>query len=92
MARADSEKKRVAFALFAPKAGAVSVAGEFTGWEKQPAPLKKLKSGLWKTTVSLPPGIHEYRFLVDGQWRDDPECAARVPNPFGAENCVRTVA
>jgi hypothetical protein len=25
---------------------------------------------------------------VDGEWRDDPNCTERVPNPFGSENCV----
>jgi len=24
------------------------------------------------TTVELKPGTHHYRFLVDGEWRDDP--------------------
>jgi len=36
----------------------------------------------------LTPGRYEYRFLVDGQWRNDPECAECVANPFGSENCV----
>jgi hypothetical protein len=40
----------------------------------------------------LPPGAHHYRFLVDGEWRDDPECALRTPNPFGGENMTRQVA
>ena len=92
MARTSPPKQRVAFSLLAPDAQAVALAGDFTGWEQQPAPLKKLKSGVWKTTIALPPGSHQYRFLVDGQWHDDPECPARVPNSFGTENCVRVVA
>ena len=75
----------------APEAQTVQLAGDFTGWELEPMSLKKLKNGLWKTTVALEAGHYEYRFLVDGQWRDDPECATRVPNPFGAENCVRQI-
>ena len=75
----------------APEAQTVQLAGDFTGWELCPVSLKKLKSGLWKTTVALEAGSYQYRFLVDGQWRDDPDCAARVPNPFGAENCVRQI-
>jgi hypothetical protein len=42
--------------------------------------------------VALPPGNHQYRFRVDGEWRDDPAAAVRVPNPFGGENAVRVVA
>ena len=32
-----------------------------------------------------------YRFLVDGQWRDDPKCTVRVPNPYGGQDAVRQV-
>ena len=39
----------------------------------------------------LPPGTHHYRFLVDGEWRDDPECKMQVPNAFGTRNSVRQV-
>ena len=28
------------------------------------------------------------RFLVDGQWCDDPYCEMSVPNPFGGQNSV----
>ncbi len=75
----------------APEAQCVQLAGDFTGWELSPLDLKKLKNGLWKTTVALEAGSYQYRFLVDGQWRDDPDCAVRVPNQFGTENCVRQI-
>jgi hypothetical protein len=39
----------------------------------------------------LEPGTYHYRFLVDGQWRDDPECTLRVDNPYGSNNAVRQV-
>ena len=80
-------KKRVQFNFEAPDAQSVMVTGTFSGWQ-QPTPLKKDKKGLWKTTLTLEPGRHEYRFLVDGEWRDDPQCGERVPNQFGGENCV----
>ena len=85
-------KQKVTFTCTAPGAQSVLLAGDFTGWEQSPISLKKLKSGLWTTTVSLAPGRHEYRFLVDGEWRDDPECSIRLPNQFGGENCVCVVA
>jgi hypothetical protein len=53
--------------------------------------MKPVGGGLWKVQVSLAPGTYHYRFLVDGEWRDDPECTLRVPNPFGTENAVREV-
>ena len=69
----------------------VLVAGDFTGWLDKPIKLKKSKNGGWKIDISLPPGRYEYRFLVDGTWADDPNCPAKVVNPFGTDNCVRLV-
>jgi 1,4-alpha-glucan branching enzyme len=84
-------KQKVTFTFRAPEAQTVLVAGDFTGWNQAPLPLKKQKSGLWKMTMSLPPGTYEYRLLVDGQWRDDPECSNLRPNQFGGQNCVCVV-
>jgi hypothetical protein len=39
----------------------------------------------------LSPGEYEYRFLVDGQWKDDPMAKRYVGNPFGGFNCVLEV-
>lgn len=84
-------KRKEAFAIFAPTAEQVRLVGDFTSWEENPIPLKRLKDGTWKGTVTLEPGVHEYRFLVDGEWKSDPECNETRPNPFGAENSVRQV-
>lgn len=88
-ARANSPaKKRVTFKLHAPQAHFVLLTGSFCDWQTNSIHLKKDKAGVWKTTISLPVGSYEYRFLVDGEWQDDPLCHERVPNPFGTENCV----
>ncbi len=84
-------EKRESFSYFAPTAGAVQLVGDFTGWEHNPIPLQKQRDGTWKAVVPLEPGTHEYRFKVDGQWRDDEQCEERRPNQFGAQNCVREV-
>lgn len=91
MANAKSTKQKVTFSLVAPDAQSVLVAGDFTGWDRVPVSLKKQKAGVWKKVVSLEPGQYEYRYLVDGQWQDDPNCATRVANPFGSDNCVCVV-
>ena len=84
-------KFKETFQLFDPQASSVTLVGDFTGWEKRPIALNKQKDGTWTTTVPLDPGVHEYRFIVDGQWRDDDRCSLRKPNPFGATNCLREV-
>lgn len=91
MAKTKVVKSKVTFSLMAPDANDVKVAGDFTNWQENPISLKKLKSGLWKTTVSLEPGIYQYRFIVDGVWQNDPQCQNRVPNCYGSENCLLEV-
>jgi 1,4-alpha-glucan branching enzyme len=85
-------RQKVTFALLAPEAQQVSLLGDFSGWEQQPVSMKKLKDGRWQATLALAEGKYEYRYLVDGQWRDDPDCPTRAPNAFGSENCVRVVS
>ncbi|MGC8887759.1 MAG: isoamylase early set domain-containing protein [Verrucomicrobiia bacterium] len=80
------------FSYTAPGALSVLLAGDFTHWQSNPIPMKKQPDGTWRATVKLAPGTYHYRFIVDGEWRDDPECTLRVPNPFGQENCVRVVS
>src|SRR5664279_4766635 len=87
---ADSGKGRAqAFSFSAPAALSVQLVGDFTHWQQQPINLRKGADGIWRVTVELAPGHHHYRFLVDGQWHDDPECALHVPNPFGSRDGVR---
>ena len=80
------------FSFRAPEASSVQLVGDFTQWRESPISLNRGMDGVWRTTVQLPTGTHHYRFLVDGEWRDDPECTSREPNPFGTENMMRQVA
>lgn len=79
------------FSITAPTAQSVQLVGDFTHWKDRPVNLHKESGGTWRATVELEPGEHHYRFLVDGQWRDDPECTLRVPNPYGSQDAVRQV-
>ncbi len=81
-------QKEIQFRFDAPAAREVLLAAEFTNWDKAPIKLIKGGGGVWHTKLSLAPGRHLYRFLVDGEWRDDPSCPGRVPNPFGTANSV----
>jgi len=83
--------KNQTFSFAAPGAMSVQLVGDFTHWQQQPISMQKGADGIWRVKVELPPGAHHYRFLVDGQWRDDPECLLHVPNPYGGHNAVREV-
>ncbi len=82
-------------ACHAPGAQAVSVAGTFNGWDTAATPLARDAGGDWSVLLDLPPGRHEFKFVVDGAWCCEPgydgaydgrpDC---VPNPFGSMNRV----
>lgn len=92
MTRKNTAKKLQTFSITAPGAMTVMLMGDFTSWQEKPISLTHQAGGVWTTEVELPPGTYHYRFLVDGQWRDDPECTLRVTNAYGTENSVRVVA
>lgn len=76
----------VLFRFRHPSASTVTLAGEFNGWNTTSHPLERQAEDLWVLEMDLPPGRHEYKFLVDGQqWWNDPE-APKVPNLWGSEN------
>lgn len=88
----NAKTKPQTFSITAPGASTVLLVGDFTHWQDQPISMVKRAHGVWTASVNLRPGTYHYRFLVDGQWRDDPQNTLRVPNPYGGENCVRAVS
>jgi hypothetical protein len=39
-------------------------------------------------TVTLPPGMYEYMFVVDGKWITDPAADERRDDGFGRQNAL----
>lgn len=81
-----STTKRIIFSYFDPQAHQVLLAGDFNNWDMGNLSLKRKDSGEWNASLNLRPGIYDYRFIVDGEWRDDPKSLERVPNPYGTFN------
>jgi 1,4-alpha-glucan branching enzyme len=75
-----------------PDAREVFVAGSFNDWSPTATPMANSGAGRWVKELVLPPGRHQYRFIVDGQWVDDPKANEFVPNPHGGQNAVLVVA
>ncbi len=92
MARQMVSACKQTFRFSAPAATSVLLVGDFTHWQQKGIPMRKGKDGIWTVSVELPPGTHHYRFIVDSEWRDDPECTLRVPNPYGGQDMVRRVS
>ncbi len=65
----------------------VHLCGSFTRWvETVPmAPVDSSQTGVFAVVVHLPPGYHQYKFIVDGKWRHD-ETAPFMPDPLGNVN------
>ena len=79
----------VDFQLVADPGSEVYVAGSFNNWNPRAHPLQEdCRKGFYRTAVQLPRGRHEYKFLVNGQWRVDPACLAWASNTHGTVNCV----
>jgi hypothetical protein len=78
----------VRFTLVAAGAHKVAVAGDFNGWDPEGTPLVLDGQGRFAASVRLPPGAHEYMFIVDGQWVTDPAASERRPDGFGRDNAV----
>ena len=89
MARKNTNTKQQTFRITAPGAMSVMLAGDFTHWQRQP--MHKESGGVWQVDLQLTPGMYHYRFIVDGQWRDDQDCMLRVANPYDSQNAVRQV-
>lgn len=81
--------KQVRFELVAEPGSQVFVAGTFNHWSPTANPLKdSSRGGRYKTALRLPPGQHEYKFVVNGTWCADPQCTDFVPNDTGTLNSV----
>jgi 1,4-alpha-glucan branching enzyme len=87
----QTARRPVRFELEISKARSVSVVGTFNDWKLGITPLSCLGGAKWAREVPLAPGRHEYRFVVDGQWMDDPKARTHAPNPYGGRNAVLEV-
>jgi 1,4-alpha-glucan branching enzyme len=85
------EEQEVVLEFVSPTASQVNVAGEFNDWCPKSTPLTKTKDEEWVVRLMLRAGEYEYRFVVDGQWIEDPEADQRAANPHGGFNSVLRV-
>lgn len=52
-------------------AAAVAVCGDFNSWTREANPMKKDSTGIFRTVISMKPGIYQYKFYIDGEWKLD---------------------
>jgi len=87
----QSSPEGVVFRIEAPGAREVGITGDFTDWSVEGIPLERNEDGSWSLELPLEPGVFEYKYIVDGVWKVDPENSERVRNSYGQLNSVLTV-
>ncbi|MBD3583164.1 isoamylase early set domain-containing protein [Flavobacterium selenitireducens] len=78
---------KVTFSIEAKDAQTASVAGDFNGWDANAGLLTKQKNGVFKGVFDLPKDASfEFRYVVDGNYRNEPEADAFRHNDFAGTN------
>ncbi|CAH8433702.1 unnamed protein product [Schistosoma bovis] len=63
----------------------IYISGTFNNWEKR-IPMVKRNSGVY-VIIDCKPGIHQYKYFIDGAWYHDPT-KPTVENEYGTKNNV----
>lgn len=92
VAQKDTNKqKKVAPVTFVftadPNAKQAFIAGDFNNWDPAADRMTKRK-GAFVKKLELPTGAHQYKFVVDGEWRIDPSAPMQKPDEAGILNSV----
>jgi hypothetical protein len=82
-------EREIVFTLEAPRDAAVQIAGDFNNWVPQRLDLAEFHGRpVWRRTVQLTPGTYQYKYLVGGQWIQDPANERTTDDFFGGVNSV----
>lgn len=82
------KRRKITFFLNSSDAKEVILIGDFNKWNPKKHPMKGDGNGMWKKSVMLVPGSYEYKFLVDGEYKEDPQSIHKSANCFGTYNSV----
>jgi chromosome partitioning protein len=73
----------------------VRIAGDFNGWVPDKGVRSLIESEgtarVWTKILQLPPGTYQYRYVVDGEWREDPENPEIISGSVGGRNSILVV-
>jgi hypothetical protein len=83
-------EQAVEFFFLAPQAASVAVVGDFNGWDpRQTRMVRSDQAGGWVVRLKIPPGVHQYSFVIDGStWIPDPGAKTTLADGFGGRNSV----
>ena len=75
--------KTVTLKISAPLAKEVYLAGEFNSWKLDDSSRMELTNGCWTKRLDLSSGKYRYRFVIDGNWSEDPANPLTQLNSYG---------
>lgn len=77
------------FTLRAQEAREVHLVGDFNGWcISNESLLWQKEQGVWQKRLFLEPGRYRYKFVIDGEWTNDPVNSRMEANPYGGVDSV----
>ncbi|HXE53904.1 MAG TPA: glycogen-binding domain-containing protein [Tepidisphaeraceae bacterium] len=62
---------QIEFRFFRRNVSDVCIVGGFNGWRVGASPLVDEGDGWWRTVLNVPDGVHQFRYVADGQWFTD---------------------
>ena len=68
-------------------ANEVILSGSFSRWDEEFLRMQRTENG-WELNIDLRPGVYQYKFIVDGDWIEDPSNTEKVRNEFDGFNSV----
>lgn len=68
----------------------VILSGTFNRWSDNLFKMDKTETG-WEITLQLRPGEYEYRFIVNGNWIEDPSNPSKKENEFDEYNSLISI-
>jgi 1,4-alpha-glucan branching enzyme len=75
---------RHTFRVYLPEATHVELVGAFTDWRCRPIRMVREHTGWWTAAADLPPGDHDFCYLVNGStWLADYAASGVKRNGFG---------
>lgn len=90
MVQISDRTKKANFSLSGVQARDVYLVGDFNKWNRTKHRMRKEKDN-WKISVKLPAGEYKFKYLVDGNWVNDPSAHKYVGNPYGGDDSVVVV-
>jgi chromosome partitioning protein len=92
---ADTGPREIVVRFRDSSASDVRIAGDFNGWVPDKGVRSLIESDgesrIWTKILQLPPGTYQYRYVVDGEWREDPDNPEAVTSSVGSRNSVMIV-